>query len=146
MLIEKNISIATAESCTGGLLAKTLTDYAGISKVYSRGYITYSNDSKVSELGVNQETLDKSGAVSEETALEMVEGLYKKTKCDLCVSVTGIAGPDGGTDEKPVGLVYCAYSIYGKTIVEKHVFSGERERVRLRTVLTIFDNLRKAML
>lgn len=146
MLIEKNITIATAESCTGGLIAKTLTDYSGISSVYERGYITYSNEAKVSELGVSEEVLKNFGAVSEENALEMVKGLYRKTNCDICVAVTGIAGPGGGTDEKPVGLVYCAYMVYGKAYVKKHVFSGERSRVRLRTSLTVFDNIRRAMI
>lgn len=146
MLIEKNITIATVESCTGGLIAKTLTDCSGISSVYERGFITYSNEAKVSELGVSEEVLDKYGAVSEENALEMVKGLYKKTNCDICVAVTGIAGPGGGTEEKPVGLVYCAYMIHGKSYVQKHIFSGERSRVRLRTSLTVFDNIRRSML
>ncbi|MGB3368424.1 MAG: competence/damage-inducible protein A [Acidaminobacteraceae bacterium] len=146
MLIEKNLSIATAESCTGGLIAKTLTDYPGISSVYERGYVTYSNEAKQTELGVSQEVLNKYGAVSEENALEMVKGLYKKTNCDICVAVTGIAGPDGGTEEKPVGLVYCAYMINGKAQVQKHQFTGERSRIRLRTSLTVFDNIRRSML
>lgn len=146
MLIEKNITIATAESCTGGLIAKTLTDYSGISRVYERGFITYSDDAKISELGVDEDILKKHGAVSEENALEMVRALYKKTNCDICVAVTGIAGPNGATDEKPVGLVYCAYMIYGKAYVEKNIFSGERDRVRLRTSLSVFDNIRRAMI
>lgn len=145
-LIEKNMTIATAESCTGGLIAKTLTDFPGISSVYERGYITYSNSSKISELGVSENTLEKYGAVSKETASEMVLGLYNKTKANICISVTGIAGPDGGSEEKPVGLVYISYYINGKISVEEHIFTGERKRIRLRTTLAAFDNIRKNLL
>ena len=108
-LKEQNVSIACAESCTGGWFAKTLTDLPGVSSVFDRGIVTYSNRAKVEELGVSQETLDAHGAVSRETAVEMAQGLKQKTGCRMCLSVTGIAGPDGGTEEKPVGLIYfCA--------------------------------------
>lgn len=145
-LVENNLTIATAESCTGGLIAKTLTDYPGISSVFNRGYVTYSNEAKAEDLGVDINIIEKYGAVSEETAYAMAEGLYNKTKSNICVSVTGIAGPEGGTAEKPVGLVYCGFSYDGKIEVHKYNFTGERERVRLRTVLTVFDNIRRHML
>mgnify|MGYP000995951650 CR=1 FL=1 len=105
-LIEKNISFSSAESCTGGLFAQMMTEIPGISAVFDRGFVTYSNKSKIEELGVNPETLKKYGAVSEQTAIEMAEGLKRVTGSRLCISVTGIAGPGGGTEEKPVGLVY----------------------------------------
>ena len=118
-LIEKNITISSAESCTGGLFAKTITDFSGSSKIFDRGLVTYSDRSKMDELKVNKETLEKYGAVSEETALEMAEGLFKASGSDLCISVTGIAGPGGGTDEKPVGLVYIGYFYKGEAKVKK---------------------------
>ena len=103
-LIERNISVSCAESCTGGLFAETLTKTPGISKVFDRGIVTYSNQAKMDELGVRQETLEQYGAVSIETAIEMARGIKAKTGSRLVVSVTGVAGPDGGTAEKPVGL------------------------------------------
>ena len=119
MLIEKNISVSCAESCTGGLFAGALTDIPGISSIFDRGIVTYSNRAKIEELGVKAETLDKFGAVSEETACEMSAGLQKKTGSDLCISVTGIAGPGGGTEEKPVGLVYIGIAYEGKVTAVK---------------------------
>ncbi|MBK5253532.1 MAG: competence/damage-inducible protein A [Peptostreptococcaceae bacterium] len=118
-LVENNISISSAESCTGGLFAKTITDFSGSSKIFDRGLVTYSNEAKVTELGVRLETLEKYGAVSEETAIEMAEGLFKASGSELCISVTGIAGPDGGTPEKPVGLVYIGCIYKGETKVIK---------------------------
>lgn len=118
-LIEKNISISSAESCTGGLFGKTLTDVSGISAVYNRGFITYSNESKMEELGVKAETLEKFGAVSEETAIEMTEGLKRVSGSRLCISITGIAGPEGGTDEKPVGLVYICASLDNERVCKE---------------------------
>lgn len=115
-LIEKNISISCAESCTGGLFAGTLIGVDGISSVFERGIVTYSNRAKEEELGVSHDTLEKFGAVSEETAREMTAGLKKKTGSRVCISVTGIAGPSGGTEEKPVGLVYICADFDGKTV------------------------------
>ena len=122
LLLEKNITISCAESCTGGLFAGRLTDVSGISKVFERGIVTYSNRAKMEELGVKAETLEKFGAVSEETAAEMAEGLSKKTGSDLCVSVTGIAGPEGGSEEKPVGLAYIGIRYKGETKVFKSLY------------------------
>ena len=114
MLKEKKISIACAESCTGGLFAGALTEVPGISAVFDRGIVTYSNRAKVEELGVNPETLDKFGAVSEETACEMAAGLAKVTGCDLCISVTGEAGPES-SEGKPVGTIYVGLCFKEKT-------------------------------
>ena len=118
-LIERNISISCAESCTGGLFAQTMTQIPGISAVFDRGLVTYSNRSKIEELGVNPKTLEKYGAVSSEVAIEMAEGLKRITNSRLCVSVTGIAGPGGGTTEKPVGLVYVCVILDDKMICKK---------------------------
>ena len=122
LLLEKHITISCAESCTGGLFAAALTDIPGISEVFERGIVTYSNRAKMEELGVKAETLDKFGAVSPETACEMAAGLAEKTGSDLCISVTGIAGPGGGTAEKPVGLAYIGISYKGqvKTVESKY--------------------------
>lgn len=128
MLIEKNISVSCAESCTGGLFAGALTDIPGISSIFDRGIVTYSNRAKIEELGVKAETLDKFGAVSEETACEMAEGLQKKTGSDLCISVTGIAGPGGGTEEKPVGLVYIGIAYEGKVTAVKSQYRDVSRR------------------
>ena len=106
LLMEKKITISAAESCTGGLFASTLIDIPGISAVFDRSLVTYSNEAKVQELGVDPATLAEYGAVSAETAAEMAEGLRRVSGSDLCISVTGVAGPDGGTPEKPVGLSY----------------------------------------
>lgn len=117
LLLKKHITVSCAESCTGGLFAAALTDIPGISEVFERGIVTYSNRAKMEELGVKSETLDKFGAVSPETACEMAAGLAEKTGSNLCISVTGIAGPGGGTSEKPVGLVYIGISYKGQVNV-----------------------------
>lgn len=119
MLLDKNITISCAESCTGGLFAGTLINTDGISKVFDRGIVTYSNEAKIKELGVKAETLDTFGAVSPETAAEMAEGIRVKTGTDMAVSVTGIAGPGGGSADKPVGLVYIGIAYDGKNDVVK---------------------------
>lgn len=117
LLMEKEVSVSCAESCTGGLFAGALTSITGISKVFDRGLITYSNRAKVEELGVSPETLEEFGAVSRETALEMARGLKNVTGSRLCVSITGIAGPDGGTEIKPVGLSYVGTVLDGRESV-----------------------------
>ena len=118
--MDKGLTISSAESCTGGLFAKSVTDIPGISKCFDRGIVTYSNRAKMEGLGVKEETLEKYGAVSEKTALEMAEGLKRLSGSDICISVTGIAGPGGGTEEKPVGLVYIGF-IYGDVELCKKV-------------------------
>lgn len=134
LLLREHMTITTAESCSGGLLAGTLINVAGISAVYEEGYVTYANKSKRKLLGVKEETLDKYGAVSSRTAKEMAEGAAKAAEADVAIAVTGIAGPDGGTAEKPVGLVYIGCFVKGRTeIIECH-FTGERYQVRSQTV------------
>lgn len=118
-LMDKGLSLSSAESCTGGMFASTMTDIPGISQCFDRGLVTYSNQAKMEELGVGAETLEKFGAVSEETALEMVEGLQRVSGSDVCISVTGIAGPGGGTEEKPVGLVYIGFAYGDKKLCKK---------------------------
>lgn len=142
LLVDKKLTIGTSESCTGGLLGTGLIDYPGISSSFLEGAITYSNEAKIKTLGVKEETLEKFGAVSEETAREMAEGIRKRCGADIGVSTTGIAGPDGGTDDKPVGLVYIGLSIGDKTIVTRNVFNGDRNSVRRRACLKAFDMIR----
>ncbi|SHF09494.1 competence/damage-inducible protein A [Clostridium fallax] len=142
-LISKNLTISTAESCTGGMLASTLINYPGISKVFLEGAVTYSNEAKIKRLGVKKETLDKYGAVSEETAREMALGIAKTSETNIGLSTTGLAGPDGGTKEKPVGLVYIGLSINGEVRVKKLNLQGDRQKIRIRTVMNILDWLRR---
>jgi len=146
MLVKKNLTISTAESCTGGLLAGTLINYPGISTVFMEGAVTYSNEAKMKRLGVKGETLKKYGAVSEETAREMAVGIARAAGTNVGISVTGIAGPGGGTEEKPVGLVYVGMYINGETKVRELYMSGDRQKVRNRTVVNILDWLRRELL
>lgn len=131
LLNERCWKVVTAESCTGGLVSAAITKRPGSSSVFDRGFTTYSNEAKMECLGVSSDTLDTFGAVSPETAQEMAEGALKNSRADISVSITGIAGPDGGNDEKPVGLVYFGYSGHDtKTGTQKKLFSGSREEVR----------------
>ena len=145
MLLKKQLTITTAESCTGGLIGATLVNVPGVSAVFKEGYITYANESKQKILGVSEDTLEKYGAVSEQTAREMAEGAIKAADADISIAVTGIAGPDGGTDEKPVGLVYMACRYKGKTVAERHVFDGDRLMVRNTTVLYALDLVQRTI-
>lgn len=127
----------TAESCTGGQIAKTVTDLAGVSSVFFGGVVSYANEIKEKLLGVRRETLEKFGAVSEQTAAEMAGGAVSALDVDFSVAVTGIAGPDGGSEEKPVGLVYIACADKkGNVKVAKNLFSGDRKAVRDQTTET----------
>lgn len=146
MLVDKNLTISTAESCTGGLVSSMLVSYPGISKVLLEGAVTYSNEAKMKRLGVQEETLNNFGAVSEETAKEMASGIAKASGSDIGVSVTGIAGPGGGSDEKPVGLVYVGLSIKGNVKVKKFTFQGDRDKVRTRTAVNSLDWLRREIM
>ena len=131
LLLERRVSVATAESCTGGLVGKLLTDVPGISEVYRGGFIVYANELKRSALGVPEELLRRHGAVSGEAAQAMAEGVARVTGADLAISVTGIAGPGGGSAEKPVGLVYVGTFLRGRTEVEKRLYPpGDRKRIR----------------
>ncbi|MPQ43262.1 competence/damage-inducible protein A [Clostridium tarantellae] len=143
MLVNKKLTIATAESCTGGMVASTLINYPGISDVFKEGIITYSNESKMKMIGVKQETLNNFGAVSKETAKEMAEGIAKLANTKIGVSTTGIAGPSGGTKEKPVGLVYAGLYINGEVKVKKFNFEGNRQKIRIRTVMNVLDWIRR---
>lgn len=134
LLQERGLKVATAESCTGGALAAALVNVSGASEVFEEGYITYSNKAKHKNLGVKTCTLKAHGAVSKQTAKEMSKGCLKAAKADVALSVTGIAGPGGGTAEKPVGLVYIGCCFQGKTKVIKCQFSGSRSEVRRQSV------------
>ena len=146
LLLEKNLTISTAESCTGGLVSATLINYPGVSSVFMEGCVTYSNEAKINRLGVKKETLDKFGAVSEETAREMAQGIAKNFKTNIGLSTTGIAGPGGGSKEKPVGLVYIGIYINGKTIVKKFIFEGNRQEIRLKATNSILNELKIELL
>jgi len=130
LLKQRGFTVTTAESCTGGLLAGRLLNAAGVSEVYKEGYITYSDEAKEKLLHVPHETLAAYGAVSEQTALEMAQGAARQAGAQAALATTGIAGPDGGTPEKPVGLVYIGCYVNGVTIAEEHIFAGERAQVR----------------
>ena len=129
-LIEKKITISTAESCTGGLIAKLITDIPGSSKVFLGGVVSYSNEMKMKWLGVKQATLEKYGAVSENTVNEMLQGIFQATGSDLPVAVSGIAGPGGGTKEKPVGTVFVGVANQKNIVIKKFLFKGSRENIR----------------
>lgn len=130
-LVKKlGMNISTAESCTGGMIASRLIDVPGVSEIFKEGIVSYSNDAKMKRLGVKKETLEKYGAVSEETAREMVMGLDS----DVAIATTGIAGPDGGTPEKPVGLVYIGIRVRNDVYIEKRFFNGDRMKIRERAV------------
>ncbi|MHC1720280.1 MAG: competence/damage-inducible protein A [Clostridiaceae bacterium] len=146
MLIAKNLTISTAESCTGGMAAAKLINYPGISRIFMEGAVTYSNQSKVNRLGVKAETLEKFGAVSAEAAMEMAEGIAETAGTNIGLSTTGIAGPDGGTEEKPVGLIYIGLYINGRIKYKELKTTGTREMVRLRATIAALDFLRKELL
>ena len=132
LLTERGLVISTAESCTGGLVSSMLTDVSGSSAFVKMNFVTYSNEAKQEILGVQAETLEEFGAVSEECASEMAKGLMQKTGCDVALCTTGIAGPTGGTDEKPVGLCYIACRFKGQTIVKKIVENPHLERCSMK--------------
>ncbi|MFI3209157.1 MAG: CinA family protein [Eubacteriales bacterium] len=133
-LLEKHYTITTVESCTGGLLIGTILNVSGASGCVNEGYITYSNEAKERIVGVKHETLEEFGAVSEETAREMVIGGAKVANTNVAISVTGIAGPSGGSKYKPVGLVYIGCFVNGKVQVEKKQYKGMRDEIRHRSV------------
>ena len=137
-LIEQNISIATAESCTGGSLGKIITSVPGASGIYGYGFITYANEAKEKLLGVPHQVLETVGAVSSETALAMAEGARREGGSDIGVSTTGIAGPGGGTPEKPVGLVYIAIADKNGSEYRKLNLTGDRDEVRRKTCEEVF--------
>ena len=131
-LIDKNLTIATAESCTGGLISSLLTDISGSSAFVKLNFVTYANEAKHEILGVSNKVLEKFGAVSEQCAKEMAEGLMKKTNCDIALCTTGVAGPTGGTKEKPVGLCYISCRYKETTTVEKVILNPKTKRKELK--------------
>ncbi|MEW6625019.1 MAG: CinA family protein [Bacillota bacterium] len=141
ILKKKQMTISTAESCTGGLLAAALTNIPGSSEYFGLGLVTYSNLSKVQLLGVNETTIEKYGAVSEKTAEEMAMGAKKLAKSDIGIAITGVAGPGGGTEEKPVGLVYVAVAKDNNIFVLKNNFEGDRNTIRKKTVIAAVEYL-----
>lgn len=146
LLIANELSVTCAESCTGGLLSGRLINVPGVSEVYKSGFVTYSNKAKRRFLGVKKATLQKYGAVSQQVAEEMAKGAALFAKADVSAAVTGIAGPDGGTEEKPVGLVYIACSVKGKVTVKKYQFSGNRSKVREASVSAALSLMRSCIL
>lgn len=146
LLLANHLTVCTVESCTGGLLAARLINVPGVSEVFKAGYITYSNKAKRRLLGVKKNLLIKHGAVSEQVAKEMARGAALVSKADVTVSVTGIAGPDGGTEEKPVGLVYMGCSVCGRLTVKKCQFSGNRAKIRENTVAVALSLMRECIL
>lgn len=146
LLKQNNLTVATAESCTGGLLTGRLVNVPGVSGILNEGFITYSNEAKMKYLGVKPDTLKKYGAVSGQTAGEMVLGAARATGALTALAVTGIAGPDGGTLEKPVGLVYIACLAFGEVTVKEFRFKGNRKKVRETTVIYALDLLRRALI
>ena len=126
LLTKKKLTVSFAESCTGGLLASTITSISGSSKVFTMGFITYSNNAKVKLLKVPKKTINRYGAVSYETCLSMVKNLSKISKSNISISITGIAGPNGGTREKPVGLVYIGFKKGSKIIIKKNLFKNKK--------------------
>ena len=143
-LVERGLTVATAESCTGGLVAARLVNFPGISAALCEAHVTYANAAKVKYCGVREETLARYGAVSEQTAREMAEGLRERSGADIAVATTGIAGPDGGTPEKPVGLVYVACADASGTRIERLMLSGTRGHIRELASLRALDMVRRA--
>lgn len=146
LLTANDLTVTCAESCTGGMLSARLVNVPGVSEVYKMGVVTYSNKAKRRLLGVKKNTLSKFGAVSAQTAQEMAKGAALTFKADVAVAVTGIAGPDGGTAEKPVGLVYIACYVKGKAVVKEYHFSGNRGKIREATVAAALTLLRECIL
>ena len=145
ILTKKKLTVSFAESCTGGLLASTLTSISGSSKVFNMGLITYSNNAKVKLLKVPKKTITKYGAVSHETCLSMVENLSKISKSNISISITGVAGPNGGTKQKPVGLVYVGLKKGRKTIIKKNLFENKGrifiQKATVKKVLKMIMNI-----
>ncbi|MEJ2179846.1 MAG: nicotinamide-nucleotide amidase [Gammaproteobacteria bacterium] len=145
-LLEKQLWLATAESCTGGWISQSITDIAGSSQWFDRGFVTYSNEAKQDMLGVSQDTLEQHGAVSEQTVIEMVQGALAQSRADVAVAVSGVAGPAGGTPDKPVGMVWLAWGVRGEQFVTQvEHYLGNRSEVRQQTVETALQGLLKLL-
>ena len=144
-LKDRKKTLAVAESCTGGLLGKLITDVPGSSDYFKCGWITYCNEAKISELGIRPELIEKHGAVSEQVSRAMARQARLKAGADYAMGITGIAGPGGATEQKPVGLVYISLDCAEKSLCEKHIFSHSRQNVRLRSALAALNMLRTEM-
>jgi nicotinamide-nucleotide amidase len=144
-LIKKKLKISFAESCTGGLLSSSITSISGSSKVFNFGFVTYSNNAKINLLKVSKKIINKYGAVSKECCLSMVRNLSKISKANISVSITGIAGPNGGTKLKPVGLVYIGIKKGNKIMIKKNLFKNKNriaiQKATVRTSLNIIDKI-----
>ena len=140
---ERNVSIAVAESCTGGYISHMMTNVSGSSKFFERGVVSYSNRAKIDMLGVNPEDIEEYGAVSEPVANQMANNIRQRSDVDIGIGVTGIAGPTGGTTEKPVGLVYIGYSTEYKDVVKKYIFKTDRisfKKLVLQKILEFLED------
>jgi len=146
LLKKQTKTISFAESCTGGLIASTIVNVSGSSSVFEESFVTYSNEAKMKYLSVPKIVFDQFGAVSNECAHEMVKGLHKETKADVCLSATGIAGPTGGTEEKPVGLVHFGLYHNGEIKTYKRVFNGNRKMIRNRAMIYGLNAIRMELL
>jgi len=145
-LVKENMTVSVAESCTGGLMASALVDIPGSSEVFLEGLVTYSNEAKINRLGVKAETIQAHGAVSKECAHEMALGVAKLSGTSIGIGITGIAGPGGGTQDKPVGLVYVAICVNGEVTVNELKYTGNRQRIRGRAVMATLDMIRRALI
>ena len=145
LLTKKKLTVSFAESCTGGLLASSITSISGSSKVFNMGLVTYSDNAKVKLLKVPKKTISKFGAVSYETCISMVKSLSKISKSNISISITGVAGPNGGTKEKPVGLVYIGLKIGSKIIIKKNLFKSKKriliQKVTAKQALKMILNI-----
>lgn len=146
LLIKQSLTLAFAESCTGGMLSGKITDIPGSSGYFKGGIVCYSNEAKISVLGVKESTIVNYGAVSKESAIELAENVRIKMNSDIGISITGIAGPAGGSDEKPVGLVWIGYSDGKETVTKKYLFGENRERTRLRSATAALELIRRKLL
>jgi len=145
LLAAKGLKVTTAESCTGGMIAEKITSVPGASAVFGRGVVTYANSQKEEILGVSRETLEKYGAVSSQTALEMSRGALERSDADIAVATTGVAGPDGGSADKPVGLVYVSIYTKGTHIFKEYRLAGDRNTIRTRAAMYALDMVRRAI-
>lgn len=146
MLVNRGLTISTAESCTGGMVSSRLINYPGISQSLLEGVVTYSNEAKMNRINVKKEILEKFGAVSHEVALQMAEGVAKTSGADIGISTTGVAGPGGGTAEKPVGRVYVGLYYKGKITTKELNLVGDRQKIREKATINILDMLRRELL
>ena len=146
LLKKHHLTMSTAESCTGGMVAAKLVNVSGVSRVFMQGMVTYSDEAKKRLLGVKADTLKAYGAVSSETAGEMASGGAAMSRTDVCVAVTGLAGPEGGTDQKPVGLVYMACWLKGRVTVREYHFKGNRDKIREQSMMKALDLVRLCIL